>query len=204
MITCDDESGNLYKKLVVADETGAIVIGVNATGLYAFCSVGQKVVIDCKGLQIGSYRKQAQIGTVYNNSVGRMPEYVWKQHVRLINEPKLYYPELTPIEITTPADLAAIDLKEAPVLVTFKDIKLSEANGTATYAPGDEGSVKRYFTYADGTQSGSNLFLYTSAYANFSMEVMPQGSVNITGILLRYNNQWEVVVRTLSDIKRNN
>ena len=46
--------------------------------------------------------------------------------------------------------------------------------------------------------------LYTSAYANFSMEVMPQGSVNITGILLRYNNQWEVVVRTLSDIKRNN
>ena len=160
--------------------------------------------IDCKGLQIGSYRKQAQIGTVYNNSVGRMPEYVWKQHVRLINEPKLYYPELTPIEITTPADLAAIDLKEAPVLVTFKNVKLTEADGSATYAPGDEGSVKRYFTYADGTQSGSNLFLYTSAYANFSMEVMPQGSVNITGILLRYNNQWEVVVRTLSDIKRNN
>ena len=95
-------------------------------------------------------------------------------------------------------------MKEAPVLVTFKDVKLSEADGTATYAPGDEGSVKRYFTYADGTQSGSNLFLYTSAYANFSMEVMPQGSVNITGILLRYNNQWEVVVRTLSEIKRNN
>jgi hypothetical protein len=95
-------------------------------------------------------------------------------------------------------------LKEAPVLVTFKNVKLTEADGSATYAPGDEGSVKRYFTYADGTQSGSNLFLYTSAYANFSMEVMPQGSVNITGILLRYNNQWEVVVRTLSDIKRNN
>ena len=76
-----------------------------------------------------------------------MPEYVWKQHVRLINEPKLYYPELTPIEITTPADLAAIDLKEAPVLVTFKDIKLSEADGTATYAQEeDEGSVKRYFS----------------------------------------------------------
>ena len=136
VITCDDESGNLYKKLVVADETGAIVIGVNATGLYAFCSVGQKVVIDCKGLQIGSYRKQAQIGTVYNNSVGRMPEYVWKQHVRLINEPKLYYPELTPIEITTPADLAAIDLKEAPVLVTFKDIKLSETLTTGYHPDG--------------------------------------------------------------------
>ena len=200
----DDESGNIYKQLVIGDETGAIIVGVNTTGLYAFCPVGQKVVIDCKGLQIGSYRKLAQIGTIYDGKVGRMPEYVWKQRVRLINEPKLFYDELKPLEISTAAELTAVDMKRAPVLVTFKDVKLSEADGTATYAPGDEGSVKRYFTYADGTQSGSNLFLYTSAYANFSMEVMPQSSVNITGILLRYNNQWEVVVRTLSDIKRNN
>ena len=42
-----------------------------------FCPVGQKVVIDCKGLQIGSYRKLAQIGSIYEGKVGRMPEYVW-------------------------------------------------------------------------------------------------------------------------------
>ena len=204
VIIGDDESGNIYKQLVVGDETGAIIVGVNNSGLYAFCPVGQKVVIDCKGLQIGSYRKLAQIGSIYEGKVGRMPEYVWKQHVRLINEPKLFYDELRPLEISTAAELTDVDMKQAPLLVTLKNVSFPEADGTATYAPGDEGSVKRYFTYADGTQSGSNLFLYTSAYANFSMEVMPQGSVNITGILLRYNNQWEVVVRTLSDIKRNN
>ena len=204
VIIGDDESGNIYKQLVVGDETGAIIVGVNNSGLYAFCPVGQKVVIDCKGLQIGSYRKLAQIGSIYEGKVGRMPEYVWKQHVRLINEPKLFYDELRPLEISTAAELTAVDMKQAPLLVTLKNVSFPDANVTTTYAPGDEGSVKRYFTYADGTQSGSNLFLYTSAYANFSMEVMPQGSVNITGILLRYNNQWEVVVRTLSDIKRNN
>ena len=93
----DDESGNIYKQLVIGDETGAIIVGVNTTGLYAFCPVGQKVVIDCKGLQIGSYRKLAQIGTIYDGKVGRMPEYVWKQRVRLINEPKLFYDELKPL-----------------------------------------------------------------------------------------------------------
>lgn len=63
VIIGDDESGNIYKQLVVGDETGAIIVGVNTSGLYAFCPVGQKVVIDCKGLQIGSYRKLAQIGS---------------------------------------------------------------------------------------------------------------------------------------------
>ena len=43
----DDESGNIYKQLVVGDETGAIIVGVNNSGLYAFCPVGQKVVIRC-------------------------------------------------------------------------------------------------------------------------------------------------------------
>lgn len=202
VIICDDESGNMYKKLVVADETGAIVIGINQTGLYAFCPVGQKVVIDCKGLQIGSYRKQAQIGTTYNNAVGRMPEYVWKQHVRLLNKPQLFYPELTPVELSVPADLEAIDKKEAPVLVTFKNMKFSEADGKETYAPGDDGSVKRYMNWADGSKCEA--FLYTSAYANFAMEVMPQGSVDVTGVLIRYNNDWELIVRTLNDVKRNN
>lgn len=202
VITCDDESGNMYKKLVVADETGAIVIGINQTGLYAFCPVGQKVVIDCKGLQIGSYRKQAQIGATYNNAVGRMPEYVWKQHVRLMGKPQLFYSELEPVEIASAADLAAFDKKEAPVLVTFKNMKFSEADGTATYAPGDDGSVSRYMTYSDGSKCEA--YLYTSTYANFAMEVMPQGSVNVTGVLIRYNNDWELIVRTLNDVKRNN
>ena len=70
VIIGDDESGNIYKQLVVGDETGAIIVGVNNSGLYAFCPVGQKVVIDCKGLQIGSYRKLAQIGSIYEGKVG--------------------------------------------------------------------------------------------------------------------------------------
>ena len=125
VIIGDDESGNIYKQLVVGDETGAIIVGVNNSGLYAFCPVGQKVVIDCKGLQIGSYRKLAQIGSIYEGKVGRMPEYVWKQHVRLINEPKLFYDELRPLEISTAAELTAVDMKQAPLLVTLKNVSFS-------------------------------------------------------------------------------
>lgn len=37
-----DESGNIYQQLIVADETGAIVISISGNGLYATCPVGQK------------------------------------------------------------------------------------------------------------------------------------------------------------------
>ena len=37
----NDESGNIYKQLIVADETGAIVVGINNTGLYAYCQIGR-------------------------------------------------------------------------------------------------------------------------------------------------------------------
>lgn len=33
---------------------------------------------------------------------------------------------------------------------------------------------------------------------------MPQGTLNITGVMTRYNNAWQLVIRTLDDVKRNN
>lgn len=207
VIIGDDESGNIYKQLVVGDETGAIIVGVNNSGLYAFCPVGQKVVIDCKGLQIGSYRRLAQIGTIYDGKVGRMPEYVWKKRVRLINEPQLFYDELKPLVISSADELTAIDMKQAPLLVTLKDVSFPDANGTVTYAAEEDVAnpnlsfVERDINYADGTKCKA--VAHTSIYANFSDEPLPKGTLDITGILTRYNNSWQLIIRTANDVKRN-
>lgn len=198
-----DESGNIYQQLIVADETGAIVISISGNGLYAICPVGQKIVVDCKGLNIGGYRHLAQIGGVYNGGIGRMPLYTWKEHVRLLGDPKLYYPELTPIEISSADELKAIDKSLAPLLVTFKNVTFPDADGKTQYAPDNEGSnnwIQRDMKYADGVKAP---IIHTSKYANFSTEILPQGSVNVTGILNRYNNAWQLVIRTGDDIKKN-
>lgn len=207
VIIGDDESGNIYKQLVVGDETGAIIVGVNNSGLYAFCPVGQKVVIDCKGLQIGSYRRLAQIGTIYDGKVGRMPEYVWKKRVRLINEPQLFYDELQPLVVSTDSELTAIDMKQAPLLVTLKDVSFPDADGTVTYAAEEDVAnpnlsfVERDINFADGTKCKA--VAHTSIYANFSDEPLPKGTLDITGILTRYNNSWQLIIRTANDVKRN-
>ncbi|MBR4779517.1 MAG: hypothetical protein IK011_06490, partial [Bacteroidaceae bacterium] len=49
-IVSNDESGNVYKTIAIADETGAVVIGVNSTGLYSYLPMGQKVIVSLKGL----------------------------------------------------------------------------------------------------------------------------------------------------------
>ena len=36
-VDMENEKGNIYKQLMIADESGIIVIGINNTGLYATC-----------------------------------------------------------------------------------------------------------------------------------------------------------------------
>ena len=208
VIIGDDESGNFYKQLAVADETGAIMVDINTSGLYAYCPVGQKVIIDCTGLKIGNYGKLGAIGSAFNGKIGNMSEATWRQHVRLLGKPQLFYEQLKPLEITSATDLSAINLKEAPILVTFKNVTLPDADGTKAYAPEEDVAnakltfVERSIQYADGTKCAAAL--HTSIYSNLSAEVMPQGTLNITGVMTRYNNAWQLGIRTLDDVKRNN
>lgn len=90
------------------------------------------------------------------------------------------------------------------MLVRFKDVTIKEADGTSTFAPDDlkdgGNGVNRTLVLDDN----STLTFRTSAYANFSTEVMPTGKINVIGILSRYNSTWQIVARTYSDIQRNN
>ncbi len=248
----DDETGNIYSQIIVADETGAIVVSVNKSGLYAFTPVGQKVVIDCNGLCIGGYGQQAQLGVPYNGSIGRMPiyvweqhvrllgepklyyeelkplviesaealkqldkknapllvtfkGYVWEQHVRLLGEPKLYYEELKPLVIESAEALKQLDKKNAPLLVTFKGVTIPNAESGKVYASEDDKPfdkatfVEHDMKFVDG---GACAPLHTSPYAHFADEKLPKGELNVTGILANFKGQWQLVVRTLDDVKR--
>ena len=201
----DDETGNIYSQIIVADETGAIVVSVNKSGLYAFTPVGQKVVIDCNGLCIGGYGQQAQLGVPYNGSIGRMPIYVWEQHVRLLGEPKLYYEELKPLVIESAEALKQLDKKNAPLLVTFKGVTIPAAENGKVYASEDDKPFdKATFVEHDMKFVGGGACapLHTSPYARFADEKLPKGELNVTGILANFKGQWQLVVRTLDDVKR--
>ena len=209
LITGNDESGNIYNALYIQDNTGALAISVGQGGLQGPFSVGQCVLIELNGLYIGGYGKQGQIGTTYTNpnkegatpQVGRMSRYIWQTHYKLI--PPIAGLIVSPIECKW--NFNSLDLEnDCAKLVTLKGVTLAEADGKAVYAP-DDGSASIVGGSVNRTISGvSDVVLRISTYAKFAKAVMPTGRVDITGIATRYNNVWQVLMRTDRDIVPSN
>ena len=209
LITGNDESGNIYNALYIQDNTGALAISVGQGGLQGPFSVGQCVLIELNGLYIGGYGKQGQIGTTYTNpnkegatpQVGRMSRYIWQSHYKLI--PPIAGLIVSPIECKW--NFNSLDLEnDCAKLVTLRGVTLAEADGTAVYAP-DDGSASIVGGSVNRTISGvSDVVLRVSTYAKFAKSVMPTGRVDITGIATRYNNVWQVLMRTDRDIVPSN
>ena len=108
--------------------------------------------------------------------------------------------------VTTAAAVAQGDMQHisSASISTFAD-----ADGTATYAPGDNsapivgGCVNRTLKGI----SSSKLVIRTSTYAKFAANKLPYDDVNkkprvvnITGIATRYNDTWQILIRKESDV----
>ena len=92
-VTGNDEGGNLYNEVSLQDNSGAIIVAINKSGLYGLLPVGQQVVINLKDLYIGGYGTQAEIGGVYSNartgatSIGGMDRFVFANHYMTVGRP---------------------------------------------------------------------------------------------------------------------
>ena len=196
VVNGNDEGGNLYKQISVQDPTGAIIVGINGSNLYPYMPVGQQLLINLKGLHIGGYRKQAQIGALYkDSSIGRMDTDVWEQHVRLLKEG----------EIEAKVDTVDFDENADKYILSGRIVKLSgvtiSGEGTQVLAP-DDGSVALSSNCANRLINGkSSLVLRTSSYSKFANRAIPKGKADVYGVCTRYNNTWQILMRTESDLQ---
>ena len=195
VVNGNDEGGNLYKQISVQDPTGAIIVGINGSNLYPYMPVGQQLLINLKGLHIGGYRKQAQIGALYNRSIGRMDTDVWEQHVRLLKEG----------EIEAKVDTVDFDENADKYILSGRIVKLSgvtiSGEGTQVLAP-EDGSVTLSSNCANRLINGkSSLVLRTSSYSKFANRAIPKGKADVYGVCTRYNNTWQILMRTESDLQ---
>ena len=49
--------------------------------------------------------------------------------------------------------------------------------------------------------NANNLVVRTSTYADFAADTLPVSKVNITGVFTRYNNKWQVIIRSAKDVE---
>ena len=202
VVVANDETGNVYKQFIINDETGAIIIGVNDVGLYAMVPIGQRVRINCKGLHVGGYGKMAQIGGLYNGKVGRMNKSVYPKHVRLIGSPDLTQAEMQP-ELIDDSFFTNENKNNLAKFVRLENVTITEANGTELWAP-EEKKNSSNVVERNIKMGNTKVVLRMSTYADFANEPIPTGSLNINGVMTRYNDYWQFVISHTTDIETAN
>ena len=205
-ITGNDISGNLYQEVALQDETGAILVDINAGGLHGYLPVGQEILIDLNGLYIGGYGKQAKIGGIYTNlktgatSVGKMDRPTWQKHFKLLDEADASNVEAEIFDLTKATDATYLE-ENAGKLMTIKGVKFSSANGKTVWAANDETTNQNLKDAESGQWISSNtVVVRTSGYARFANAILPDGAFDITGIFTRYNNVWQIIIRNTDDL----
>lgn len=209
VVTGNDVSGNIYNQVSVQDASGAIIIAINGSGLSGYLPVGQEILVNLKGLYIGSYKKLPQIGGVNTKisdgtlSMGKIERAVWNQHFKILNPGEADASTVEPevFDLTKLTDNAYMEANVGK-LMTLKKVKFASANGTNVWAPDDTNTSLELIDAETGKRiSSSNLVVRNSGYSKFANEVVPKGVFDITGIFTRYNNTWQIVLRSTDDLK---
>ena len=196
IVTGNDEGSNIYKNLYVIDATGGLCIKIDKSSIFAEAAVGQCLLIELEGLFIGGYGQQPQIGTQYLDGttlkIGNINRNTWAEHFKLI--PAIEGLSAKPI---TTNDMTALDIdKDYGKVVTLVGITMEKADGKEVFAPGSSGTVNQKVA-----GQASTVYIRTSTYAKFAKMVMPTERFNITGVISRYNDEWQIYPRTLNDIQ---
>lgn len=209
VVTGNDVSGNIYNQVSVQDASGAIIIAINGSGLSGYLPVGQEILVNLKGLYIGSYKKLPQIGGVNTKlsdgslGMGKIERAIWNEHFKILNPGEADASTVVPEEfdLTKLTDAAYMDANVGK-LMTLKKVKFASANGTNVWAPDDTNTSLELIDAETGKKiSSSNLVVRNSGYSKFANEVVPKGVFDITGIFTRYNNTWQIVLRSTDDLK---
>lgn len=182
----NDISGNIFKQLYVQDETGGINLGVDQNSVYTEYRVGQEVYINLKGLYMVKYGGQLQIGYDLTQA-NRIQWEVFQFYVHKNKWPNA--------EKVTPTTISLSSLSEDAVNTLVKLEKVYFADGGKLPFAEPEQTVNR--TLKDG--NGKSIIVRNSGYANFAADILPEGGGTVVGILSKFNNDWQLYLRTADD-----
>lgn len=191
VITGNDESGNIFKKIYLQDETGAIEMGVDQNSVYNYYPVGQTVYIDLNGLSISVFGGEQQLG----HPEGHLFRTPWEDFKKHVSKDK--WENLDKIKPIVLDDISIVNA--APNEYKFKLVQFTgvtfKNGGKGIFAP-ETDYGEEYIT----DSHGNTIMIRTSSYANFAGNGLPEGKGNITGILGRYNGTWQLTLRTANDV----
>lgn len=200
IVVMDDKSGNYYKKIVIQDATGGIELMIDQNNLYNDYPVGRKIYVKLKGLYLGNYGSNLQIGYTPDTggSLSQIPFILVDEYIV-----KASYPhEVTPITVTL-ADLAAPNAatQYLNTLIRIENVEFAPEHAGVTFA--QQANLASATNRNLKDCNGGQIILRTSGYANFQADLTPTGNGTLTAIYTRHNNTPQLFIRNQDDLQFN-
>ena len=214
-VTGNDIQGNIYNQIAVQDESGeGLLICIQKGGLFGFLPVGQEILVNLKGLYIGIYGNNVQIGVPYTNTSGRtfpsrMNINVWNEHFKILGAADASKVVPEKFDVSKLKDVAYVKSHRGK-LMTLENVEMDKADGKLAWAPEadkDAGNGVSRTGKING-KAQKLMVVRSSTYADFAAKAMPTGKVNLTGIFTvyatnpsKYGYTWQILLRSDSDIE---
>lgn len=205
-IISSDEGGNFYKKIYIQneDKTQALSVALDKSGLYTEFPIGAKVQLRLKGLTTQHNNAITEVGyKIYKNeksgreSVGSMAEAIYKTHLYDMGGERKTLASLAK-EVTSIETVK----NDAHVgqLITLKGVHFpNEVVGKTMYDKNKDLGGATNYKLTDA--NGKTIDFRTSSYAKFKDEKVPAGTLDVTGVLSKFNTSWQFMISNYADIK---
>ena len=205
-VISSDEGGNFYRKIYIqnADKNQGLSVAIDKKGLYTEFPVGAKVQLRLKGLatQLNNSAIEVGHGTYTAKSgregVGTMTEAIYKKHLFDTGERKTVA-ELAKVsnsiqEVSTDAHVDQ--------LITLKGVHFpTDAVGKTLFViPDANAKDKNGTNYKLTDANGKTIIFRTSSYAKFKDEKVPAGEVEVTGVLTKFNKDYQFMISNYADL----
>jgi hypothetical protein len=199
VVIMDDKSGNYYKKIVIQDSTGGVEIELDQNSLYNDYPVGRKVYIKCKGLYLAKNNGNPQLGGTLDitGNLSPIPSVLINNYVIKANYPNPVVPDTFTIN-----ELKSADVSHLNTLVAIKNIEFVDSNVGIPYAAMASLSSATSLYLKDC--NGGTIVLRNSGYALFQPYLTPSGNGVLTGILTKYKNDIQLIIRDTTDVRFEN
>lgn len=190
-ITGNDESGNIYKQIIVQDATAALPIQLDQGNVYTTYRRGQEVFINLKGMCVSVYGGEQQLGWP-DGYLYRMPFANFKELVQ-----KNGWPSADNAKPEVITDISVINLNVSKM--TYRLVQLEGVH----FVNGGKNTFATTSGFGEETLKdahGNTITVRTSNYASFAYETLPIGTGTVVGILGRFNGTWQLTIPAYSDV----
>lgn len=208
-VTSSDEGGNFYKSISMVSTDGNIGFSmpVDSYNLYNKFEPGRKVTIKMDGRFYNVQHSSTVIGSSFNGGVGRISgveyEDVILRSCEKVDEEELVN-NFTIAQAKNNANINkliefdAVQFTDGSAGGKYFDSNYPNLNfSNPTYPSNIGGATNHQITDADGNK----IIVRVSEFASFASSIVPMGSGKIRGVLTKFNNDFQFMIRTLNDVK---